>query len=212
MRTDFIFDFETLSKNAVTAPIVECAAHFFSWERFLDKPYSLFEIVDEVKHFKLDIQDQIKNYGRKTEESTMKFWMGLPKEVRESVLLPRKDDLKLKEFTEEFITYLHAGPKVSYWWSRSNTFDPIILLQAGTATDTMNLIDQYLKFWKVRDIRTFIDAKLEFGTKNGFCPVADESWWKDNFVAHDSRFDVAADILRLQAIHRAENGLEQTSQ
>jgi len=39
-------------------------------------------------------------------------------------------------------------------------------------------------------------------------PVSDVDYWNSAFVAHDSTHDVAADVLRLQAIHRAENDLE----
>ena len=64
-------------------------------------------------------------------------------------------------------------------------------------------------FWRVRDTRTFIDAKFNFSTKNGFVPVADTEYWEAAFEEHNSIHDISADIMRLQAIHRAENGLEQ---
>ena len=67
----------------------------------------------------------------------------------------------------------------------------------------------YLKYWSVRDTRTFIDAKFDFPKLNAFVPVSDTAKWEYNFKAHDSKHDVAADILRLQAITRAENDLEQ---
>jgi hypothetical protein len=71
------------------------------------------------------------------------------------------------------------------------------------------LMNEYLKWWRIRDIRTYIDAKFDFSTRSGFVPVADSGYWKQAFIAHDSTHDVAADILRLQTIHRAENDLEQ---
>jgi hypothetical protein len=78
------------------------------------------------------------------------------------------------------------------------------------ATNNGTAFDNVLKFWKVRDVRTHIDAKFNYTTRSGFVPVADEDYWNKAFIAHDSTHDVAADILRLQAIHRAENDLEQT--
>ena len=71
------------------------------------------------------------------------------------------------------------------------------------------LMNEYLRWWRVRDIRTWIDAKFDFSTKNGFVPIADVEYWENTFIGHDSTHDVAADVLRLQAIHRAENELEQ---
>jgi hypothetical protein len=65
------------------------------------------------------------------------------------------------------------------------------------------------KYWRVRDTRTFIDAKLNFPKKNGFNPLADEAKWEQNFKAHDSSWDILADVLRMQAITRAENDMEQ---
>ena len=70
--------------------------------------------------------------------------------------------------------------------------------------------NQYLKFYKARDVRSHIDAKFNYTTRNGFVPVADEEYWKTAFIAHDSSHDVAADVMRLQTIHRAEHDLEQT--
>ena len=45
--------------------------------------------------------------------------------------------------------------------------------------------------------------------QNGFTPIADSEKWDKIFKAHDSSWDVLADVLRLQAIVRAENDLEQ---
>jgi hypothetical protein len=70
-------------------------------------------------------------------------------------------------------------------------------------------MDESLKFWKIRDTRTFIDAKLDFPKENGFVPIKDEALWKKHFKLHNSSWDILADVLRLQAIVRAENDLEQ---
>ena len=78
-----------------------------------------------------------------------------------------------------------------------------------TDCDRHHSLNEYLMFWRVRDTRTFIDAKFDFKTKNGFVPVSDEAYWSEAFKEHDSIHDIAADILRLQAIHRAENDEEQ---
>ena len=84
------------------------------------------------------------------------------------------------------------------------------------ATDRVDTFNQYLEvLWKVRDmfVVTFIDAKFNFyTTRSGFVPLADEELLgKTAFVAHDSSHDVAADVMRLQTIHRAEHDLEQTA-
>jgi hypothetical protein len=71
-------------------------------------------------------------------------------------------------------------------------------------------LHEYLKYYMVRDVRTYIDAKFDFKQKkNGFCPVLNEQLWEKVFKAHDSSWDVLADVLRFQAIVRAENNMEQ---
>jgi hypothetical protein len=72
-----------------------------------------------------------------------------------------------------------------------------------------HLMNEYLKWWRVRDIRTWIDAKLNFPKRNGFIPVADIEYWENTFIGHDSTHDVSADVMRLQTLHRVENDYEQ---
>ena len=112
---------------------------------------------------------------------------------------------------EKFIDYLRSSNKIECWWSRGNTFDPIILDRIAEDAGKQGLLSQYLKHYAVRDTRTFIDAKFNFDIDpNGFIPVGNTEKWNYNFNAHDSKHDVAADILRLQSITRAENDLEIT--
>ena len=122
---------------------------------------------------------------------------------------PSENDLTIEEFSVNIFKYLREVGKVEYWWSRGNTFDPVLLERVMNKLDQHLLMNEYLRWWRVRDIRTWIDAKFDFSTKNGFVPIADVEYWENTFIGHDSTHDVAADVLRLQAIHRAENELEQ---
>jgi hypothetical protein len=193
----YIYGFKQEEISRFKKELIEITKN--SWNR-IDKD------LKQIEFLKIDY-GKIKNYSKKSEESTMKFWQNLPSEIQKKILTPKDYDLSVMEFMEELINDLHSGPKIDYWWSRSNTFDPIILWQLAHATGKADTLDLYLKFWRVRDVRTYIDAKFDFSTKNGFCPVSDEKWWKENFIEHDSRYDIAADVLRLQAIHRAQNEL-----
>lgn len=201
-------DFETLGQNSQKVPALDCAFTTFVWERFLEEPYSFQELTISINRVKLSVEDQVKVYGAKYTQDDLKWWQDQPKEVRKNIM-PSEHDATVIQFMNAIIGYLKHSEKIEYWWSRSNTFDPIIMWRLAQYVDQDLLLNEYLKFWKVRDIRTFIDAKFNFTTRNGFVPVADEQWWNENFNAHDSIHDVAADILRLQAIHRAENDLEQ---
>jgi len=208
-RVDFVFDLETIGANVHACPIVDIAYATFEWDRFIKNPYSFEELVNEiVLTNKLDISDQMANFNCSFKKSDVEWWQNLPKEARKKIT-PSDLDLTVKDFCDTIISYLKSKEKISYWWSRGNTFDPVIIWRFMNACGYEKTFDNLLKFYSVRDIRTHIDAKFNYTTKNGFVPVANEEYWKEAFVAHDSTHDVAADILRLQAIHRAENDLEQ---
>jgi hypothetical protein len=194
-----------MGKKATKCAVVDCSVIIFEWERFSSNPYTIANIVD-TKRFKLSVADQVKNYGWEIEKSTLQFWEEQEPEVRARVA-PKKDDLTVKEFVKQFHEFLVESPKIDYWWSRSNTFDPIILSRLFEAEDKLLHLEEYLKYWRVRDTRTFIDAKLGFPKENGFVPLQDADKWNRVFKKHDSSWDVLADVLRLQQIFRAENDL-----
>lgn len=62
-KTNFIFDMETIGANVIVCPVVDMAYTTFVWQRFLDKPYTFEELVDNVKTVKLSVMNQMKNYN-----------------------------------------------------------------------------------------------------------------------------------------------------
>ena len=208
-RQDFIFDLETIGANVFVCPVVDMAYSTFDWDRFSNDPYSFEELADTIQTVKLDIKDQMDNYNCSFMKADVAWWESLPKEARDK-MKPSPNDLTVTEFCDTILSYLEDAGKIKYWWSRGNTFDPIILSRHMMSTGNVDPLNKALKFYMVRDLRTHIDAKFNYETKNGFVPVADAEYWKKTFIAHDSTHDVAADILRLQTIHRVENDLEQT--
>lgn len=209
MRTDFILDYETIGQNARLAPAIDCSYTTFEWERFTDQPYTFQELITTIKKSKISIKNQVTNYDFSYKEDDLKWWMEQPPEVRKNIK-PLPTDLTVPQFIETLIDFLRKSPKIDYWWSRANGFDPVILHHQSSCVKKDVLMNEYLPHWRLRDTRTYIDAKFDFSTKNGFVPIADEEYWNANFKAHDSTHDVAADILRLQAIHRAQHDMEQT--
>ena len=138
--------------------------------------------VSPARKDKLEMAHQVREFGAKYTQRDLDWWLSQSDDAKK-VLKPSAADVRVEVFIGNFIDYLKSVGKINYWWSRSNTFD--------------------------RDTRTFIDAKLNFPKQNGFVPLADEEYWNKTFVKHDSRFDIAADILRLQTITRLENDMEQ---
>ena len=210
MSKHFIFDFETIGADVLVCPVVDMAYTTFEWSRFTENPYTFEELVPEVQSVKLSVSDQMQNLNCKFKKADVHWWENLPKIARDKII-PSDDDLTAEAFCDTILQYLREQNKIDYWWSRGNSFDPVILFRLMNAYGHDKLMNEYLKFWKVRDIRTYIDAKFDFSTRSGFVPLADEGYWERTFVAHDSSHDVAADVLRLQAICRAENDLEQTT-
>jgi hypothetical protein len=209
-RKDFIFDLETIGANVFVCPVVDVAYTIFEWDRFIEDPYTFEEVAATVQTQKADVSDQMTNYGCSFNKADVAWWESLPKLARDK-LNRTSNDLTAVEFCDTILTYLREEKNVDYWWSRGNTFDPVILNRLMLATDRVDTFNQYLKFYKARDVRSHIDAKFNYTTMNGFVPVADEEYWKTAFIAHDSSHDVAADVMRLQTIHRAEHDLEQTA-
>jgi hypothetical protein len=209
MRNDLIIDFETFGKNAKNCAVIDCSVFVFSWDKFISgEPYTTKDIL-RAKRFKLSVKDQVSNHNWVVEQDTVNFWQSQSQEVR-SKISPKSDDLTVAEFVNEFHQFLIDSPPISHWWSRSNTFDPIILWRLFESQSKTLVLDEYLKYWRVRDIRTYIDAKLNFPKVNGFTPIQDEEFWNKVFKQHDSSWDVLADVLRFQTITRAENDLELT--
>ena len=201
------FDFETMGKIVADCAMIDCAVFVADTEKMLsNKPYTMENIVD-IKKFKLSVKDQVDNYGWKVYDDTLQFWQSLPADVRKHVK-PLSNDLTVKEFVAEFTNFLMQSGKIDYWWSRSNTFDPFLLWRLYESQRKTPTINEYLPYWRVRDIRTFIDAKLNFPKVNGFVPIKNQEMWDTNFKQHNSSWDVLADVLRMQAILRAEEDLE----
>ena len=208
MRKDFILDFETIGSDAKVIPVINCAYTTFEWDRFeSDRPYTFKELVSTMQKSKLDIKHQMTEHSCKYTKEDLQWWLYKPADLRRD-LKPAEDDLKPNQFIAKMLDYLRNAGKVSYWWSRSNTFDPIILDRMSEWAESKPQLSAYLPYWKVRDTRTFIDAKFNFPGNNGFCPFPDEQKWNATFAGHDPKHDVAADIMRLQAITRAELDME----
>lgn len=206
MTKQLIIDFETLGVDQQKCPIIDCSVMRFEWERFYsDNPYTIADI-ELVTKFKVSIEDQVKNYGYKIEQRSLNFWKEQDERVA-ALIAPSPGDLSLREFVAKLADYL-AKEEIGFWWSRSNTFDPIILERIFRDFGRKDEMGRALSPFKIRDIRTFIDAKFDFSGKNNFCPISDTELWESAFEEHNSKWDVLADVLRIQRIIRAENSLD----
>lgn len=200
-------DFETFGQDVKDCAVIDMSAYVVNIDKMLsDDPYTLKNILD-VKKFKISVKDQVVNHGFKVYADTVAFWETQPEEVRKHIK-PLSTDLSVAQFVDQLIDYLNESGKIDYWWSRSNTFDPLLLWRLAHAHNKYTHVNEHIPYWKVRDIRSYIDAKLDFPKVNGFIPISDETFWEKVFMKHNSTWDVLADVLRMQAILRAENDME----
>lgn len=206
-KEHLILDFETMGQDVFKIPILDCSFVAFDWQRFTNQPYSLLELVDLSQNYKMKVKEQCERFDCKFTKRDLEWWESQGPEAKK-VLAPSSRDVSTEYFVDKFIEYV-SDRDIGYWWTRSNTFDPILLQKVASWHDKFTTVCEHLDPWLVRDTRTFIDAKFDFPSRNGFVPIADERYWEITFVKHDSRFDIAADVLRLQAIIRAENDLDQ---
>jgi hypothetical protein len=185
-----IYDFETLSQNAVKCAVVNMAFLSFNIDRLVNNHYTFDSLVDKAIVLKFDIEEQVKEFGREICKDTLRdFWEQQPAEVR-AQLKPAPNDVSIRELPHFFKNNIPDNLKSV--WSRGNAFDPVIL---KTICDSVGERVPYA-WWLDRDTRSFIEG-LTFGSNisNKFIPPQIK-----NFSAHDSRQDVAMDVMRMQTL------------
>jgi hypothetical protein len=203
MKKHLIFDFETMGTDINSCAVIDCSVLVFDWDRFQsDNPYSLADVTD-CKKIKLDVKRQVQEHNFKIEPNTLEWWGKQSKDVRKNIS-PKPDDVSVSEFCDQFMDIVIPHGKITRWWARSNTFDPIILWRLFETAGKLPKVHEYLPHYFLRDTRTWIDAKLNFPKKNGFTPMENQEEWDKQFKAHDSSWDVLADVLRMQLIDRVE--------
>lgn len=203
-----ILDFETLGNDATNCAVIDSSILQFDWNRFTsDNPYTT-KSLSEVKYFKASVSDQVSNYGFKIDNSTLDFWSQQDKEVRARIK-PMDTDDTLERFVLKMKSTMMDKTKYHRWWSRSNTFDPIILDRIFNSTGEGEYLKKTLKHWLVRDTRSYIEGAFAGGElDNSFCPILDNDYFNEWFKKHDSRYDILTDVLRLQAVVRGMNDME----
>lgn len=191
-----IYDFETLSQNQYNCVVVNIAAMNYTEDRFLTNPYEYDELVEMCNTLKFDVQEQVEKYGRHIQKSTLDWWKKQSKEAQKC-LIPSDEDVSITELYDFMVK--HKAATVDKIFTRSNTFDPIIV---QTLLHDIGMKDP-APWWTIRDTRSFLDGLL-YGSdiSNKFIPED----VKDKFIGHDSRHDIAMDVYRMQHVVRIVHG------
>jgi hypothetical protein len=205
-KYDLIIDFNTMGSDKDTCAIIDCAVLFFEPERFKTAPYVMKDIVN-TKRFKLSVKQQVTDYKWIVDKSTVDFWAGQSENMR-SRIAPKPSDISVENFVNVLNEYINTKPNVRCWWTRGCDLDSAILSRVFATVDRGPALKESLGPWKQRDVKTFIDAKLGYSKTHQFVPVSDVNFWEKHYSPSDSTWSVFSDMLRMQAIVRAENDLE----
>ena len=190
-----IYDYETLSTDLRTAPVVNIAAMSIDEDHFLsDTPYTYMDIVDQAKEMKFDVKDQVENYGRVINKDTLDWWKKQGPDALKQ-LAPSPDDHSIEDLPGFLRGVLSSGDLV---YTRGNSFDPVL------TTSIFDMLGQHepYKFWVVRDTRSFLEGIAVghgLSIKNSFIPKGVP---EGAFIAHNPPHDIAMDVYRMQSLLR----------
>lgn len=199
------FQFETLGQNAFTCPVVNISWITVDWDRFTSvmEPYRFSEVSKEVNVVKIDLKEQVKKYGYIIEDNTVNWWKKQGSLAIERIK-PSDEDVSLNRGMLEFLYELPEKNK-GLIWSRGNNFHNVI---ADRIIRNLKIDTDKFGYWNARDIRTFIDTKFEFKTRNDFCPFESEAKWASVYNQFENGHKVAAEVMRFQTIARAEKDMD----
>jgi len=194
------YDFETMSQDPETAPVVSIAAGVYDMIQMEAASYSYESVLNKTRFMKFDVREQVEEYGRVIDPETIKWWSEQSKEAQET-LKPLPTDKNIEELIP-FLKDLIADKNIDYVFTRNNTFDPVIVQSIVRVTK------QKIPYpwWAIRDVKSFIFG-LTYGhnIKDSFIPPDVEGL----YVKHDPRHDIALDVMRLQTILHAKSDCSQ---
>lgn len=159
-----------------------------------EEPKSFDEYLEDGFFCKLDVEDQIRNYGRKIDKDTLDWWKQQSPEARVS-LKPSKTDIPLAEALRGLDAFIRSCKlsDESWFWSRGNLFD------FGKIESMCNNVGMPMPHnpFMERDVRTMVDCFA--GTTNGKIKVHLPS----NFVSHHPLHDCAKDVMMMTNIYQS---------
>jgi len=184
----YMFDVETLGVESTTV-ILSAAAIKFDPNN-LSKTYD--DYLADAFFVKFDVQDQVKNYKRTIDKSTMEWWANQHDYVRKISFIPSKnDDVSAIDGLNLLYDYLGPQDGSNTFWARGS-LDQMSIDSLCKAVGK-ELIAPY-NCW--RDVRTALDCLCET-TKNGYCQMKIPFDKNSNVIKHHPVHDCAYDIMML---------------
>lgn len=199
-----IIDYETLGgsdHDRNLSSVIELGAVAFEHNPQTGRIPDYQEMVKGGFRVKFDLKSQ---KGKRVFSSETKEWWLSQSDEAKKILLPSSEDVTVEVGHRMFVDWMKSVGvnRNTKLWCRGNSFDiPILdncLHQAG-------IIEKVTPgFWKVRDVRTRIEALL--GDDVCECPLPLGSL--PGFVHHNGIHDCAKDVMMMFYAYRYAFGME----
>lgn len=192
MSADFLmFDYETLSSNPLSAPVISLGAIMGNWEDVSED--KIKELEKNAFYCNIKAKRQVEQYGLKISEDTVRWWSEQGEFAKN--MLNAKDKIEVEEHCKQFTDWFVAGggDQKTMVFVRAPQFDYTIM---ANVFEKCGFPLPY-STWKVRDVRSIIDAV--WLTNTGYIPGFKARLDLLNLVEHFAVHDCIKDLLQLKA-------------
>lgn len=155
------------------------------------------DLVSRGLFVKFSAKDQIENYGRTTDDSTVTWWKQQSPEAKAFSVTPSPSDVPFEQGLDQITRFVATSGviwKSSYNWSRGSSFDFPKIEHAYRHT---NLKLPY-NTWRIRDVRTYMDILA--GSTNGMYQLKNGE--PKSFTKHHALHDAALDALKMKEVYQ----------
>ena len=189
-----VFDYETMSNNALNAAVVSLGAVICNWEDIdVDDALDTVERLEKDGFYcNIKLQGQYEKYGLECNPETIRWWSKQGDFAKE--MLQSKDKVTVEQHCQMFIDFcISKGlTQKTAVYIRAPHFDFTIM------QNVFERVGFPLPFnhFKVRDVRTAID--IVYGTDNGYVPGFREELPRLGLTEHYALHDCLKDLLQLR--------------
>lgn len=196
IKKHFIIDWET-GGDSLNGKILNVA-----WTHFdTDQVENIDDIVERTSFLRLNYKHTSQD-GYVFNKDTMEWWSTLPKELQAETFNNPEQGVDVLTVLNRLADDIQAHYSAkNCMWSRGTDFDLTILRRLLKD----NGMDDLYPFWMNRDVRTFCDTlNIVEGLENPWRGKIVSL--KQEYVAHDPRYDIAKDIQQIQIVFNTLSG------
>jgi hypothetical protein len=181
-----MFDVETIGVES-TSVILSAAIIKFDPNN-KEKTYD--DYLNDALFVKFSVEEQVKNYNRTIDKSTIEWWSKIHPAIREVSFVPSKNDISVLDGLSKLRDYI-GNPSNPTFWARGSLDQMCIDSLCKVAG-----VDLLAPYNSWRDVRTALDCLCET-TKNGYCELKIPFDKGANVIKHHPVHDCAYDIMQL---------------